>query len=155
MQPDLNRNYFPFALEEPEKFFIVLQQGFDNEGFIWTEEPFRHIHMLKTYDKPSPYDQEISQNEVHSRKINNIMWFGIEKAMAMWAHIKEQKTVESIVIIQTNDNFVLSSIKEENEPLLIFLPQTNEFQLIGEQDEIDDSKFTTHKYVVKLQLLNK
>lgn len=150
-----NRNFFALALEECEKFFIILQQGFESGGFSWTEDPFRHIYILKTFDKPSPYDDGISQLEVHSRKINNIMWFGIEKSMALWGHIREQKTIESIVIIQTNDDFLVSSIKEENEPLLLFLPQTNEFELIGKNDEIDELKFVTHKYIVKLQLINK
>jgi hypothetical protein len=83
------------------------------------------------------------------------MWFGIEKSMALWGHIREQKTIESIVIVQTNDSFLVSSLKEENEPLLIFLPQTNEFELIAEQDEVDESRYTTHRYIVKLQLINK
>ena len=150
-----NRNFFPLALEEGEKFFVILQQGFENEGFAWTEEPFRHIFILKTYDRPSPYDEGISQLEVHSRKINNIMWFGIEKSMAMWPHIKERKNIESIIIIQTNDDFLVSSLKEEDEPLLLFLPQTNEFELILAKDEIDESRYITHRYIVKLQLINK
>lgn len=154
-QPDPNRNFLPLALEEPEKFFIILQQGFESEGFEWTEEPFRHIYILKTHDRPSPYDEGLSELEIHSRKINNNMWFGIEKSMALWGHIREQKTIESIVIVQTNDSFLVSSLKEENEPLLIFLPQTNEFELIAEQDEVDESRYITHRYIVKLQLLNK
>jgi len=154
-QPDLNRNYLPFGLEEPEKFFIILQQGFESEGFFWTEEPFRHIYILRTEDRPNPYDEEITEFERHSRKINNIMWFGLAKCMALWGHIKENKTIESIVIVQTNDKFLVSSLKEDNEPLLIFLPQTNEFELISQQDEVDESRYTTHKYIVKLQLLNR
>jgi hypothetical protein len=154
-QSNLNRNFFPLALEEPEKFFIILQQGFESEGFFWTEEPFRHIYILRTEDKPSPYDEGITEFEKHSRKINNNMWFGLAKCMAFWWHIKEQKNIESIVIVQTNDEFLVSSLKEENEPLLIFLPQTNEFELISEKDEVDESRYTTHRYIVKIQLINK
>jgi hypothetical protein len=83
------------------------------------------------------------------------MWFGLAKCMAFWWHIKEQKNIESIVIVQTNDEFLVSSLKEENEPLLIFLPQTNEFELISEKDEVDESRYTTHRYIVKIQLINK
>jgi hypothetical protein len=57
--------------------------------------------------------------------------------------------------VQTNDEFLVSSLKEENEPLLIFLPQTNEFELISEKDEVDESRYTTHRYIVKIQLINK
>lgn len=154
-QQEPNRDFLPLALEEPEKFFIILQQGFEKEGFAWTEEPFRHIYILKNEGRPNPYEEGLSQLEVHSRKINNIMWFGIAKAMHLWPYLKQTKDIESIVIIQTDDKFLVSSLKEENEPLLMFLPQTNEFELISQESEIYESRYKTHRYIVKIQFLNK
>lgn len=132
--------------KEHEKFFFILQQGFNDNVLSWDYEPFQHIKNIVLDHEVYPYVED--KNFMYSMKLNNFM-FDILKEYEV--NIPKIKNVDQMFIVKRDKNIeIIKSIESKN--ILVYFPQTNEVENYSSQEfrDINFDNFSIHEYFVLL-----
>jgi len=132
--------------KEHEKFFFILQQGFNDNILSWEESPFKHIKNVKLDHEVYPYVED--KNFMYSMKLNNFM-FDIVNEFSI--NTKDAKNIDQMFIVKRDKN--LDVIKQiESSFIAIYFPQTNEIEKYSNKElkDLDLDQFSIHEYFVLL-----
>lgn len=132
--------------KEHEKFFFILQQGFNDGILSWDSHPFSHIKNVRLDHEVYPYVED--KAFMYSMKLNNFM-FDIINEFATKS--PEVKNIDQMFIVKRDHN--IETIKSiESRFILVYFPQTNEIEQYSNHDfkELDLDHFSIHEYLVLL-----